>query len=265
MRGGVQRQSLAAASLLLMALLASLLVFGAGSASASTPHPPIFIQGDANFTAENGVVGGSGTVSDPYVISGWDIDASSSNGIEIHDTRAYLNIQDVVIHGGDEFGFTGVVLAFAQNVTVERCTLSTNFMPFFVDESMHIGISVNEISDSGGVSFIHDVTNLTFERNTLTRTTTNIVNARFVSVSGNQAVGDPNSPFSEDAFGLSGVHDGTIVGNSISLYTEAGMQIVDSSDLLVSDNAIAGVGWGFTLNIDTQIAFERNQLTGSEY
>lgn len=39
-----------------------------------TPRPPIVITDDTMFTPANGVVDGSGTAVDPYVISGWEID-----------------------------------------------------------------------------------------------------------------------------------------------------------------------------------------------
>lgn len=50
-----------------------------------TTHLPILITSDANFAdAGNpgtyGVTGGTGIASDPYIISGWDIDASSTHG-----------------------------------------------------------------------------------------------------------------------------------------------------------------------------------------
>jgi len=35
-----------------------------------TSHDPIYIEGNAGFTAANGVVAGSGTAGDPYIIEG---------------------------------------------------------------------------------------------------------------------------------------------------------------------------------------------------
>ena len=49
---------------------------------ALTVHDPILIVGNAEFTNASGVVWGSGTESDPYIIEGWDINASAANGIE---------------------------------------------------------------------------------------------------------------------------------------------------------------------------------------
>ena len=40
---------------------------------------PIYILSDDDFTAENGVVGGSGTPDDPYVIAGWTIEVSEED------------------------------------------------------------------------------------------------------------------------------------------------------------------------------------------
>ncbi|MDI6917068.1 MAG: hypothetical protein QMC80_04655, partial [Thermoplasmatales archaeon] len=39
-------------------------------------HNPIRIWSNSDFTSENGVSSGSGTEADPYIIEGWDIDAS---------------------------------------------------------------------------------------------------------------------------------------------------------------------------------------------
>ena len=42
---------------------------------------PILIEGDANFTAANGVTSGTGLPGDPYIIAGWNISAAVSNAI----------------------------------------------------------------------------------------------------------------------------------------------------------------------------------------
>ncbi len=52
----------------------------------------IFIESDHEFNATHGVRSGSGTRSDPYVISGWKVDT-----IHIKDTSAHYVIRDNVI------------------------------------------------------------------------------------------------------------------------------------------------------------------------
>lgn len=49
----------------------------------ANPHPPISITSDSQFTTANGVIKGTGTSNDPYIIAGWNttsINVSSSLG-----------------------------------------------------------------------------------------------------------------------------------------------------------------------------------------
>ena len=61
---------------------------------------PIVIASDYEFTAENGVLCGSGTASDPYIIDGGTIDAGYSEyGIRIERTSRHIIIRGVTISG----------------------------------------------------------------------------------------------------------------------------------------------------------------------
>lgn len=80
-------------------------LFSVGSARAMVTRNPILINGNAGFTPANGVTSGSGTESNPYVIEGWDINASSANGIEIRNTTAYFVIRNCYVHNGGIGGF----------------------------------------------------------------------------------------------------------------------------------------------------------------
>jgi len=87
-----------------------------------TPHTPIYINGNTNFTPENGVVSGSGTENDPYIIERWDINASSAHGTEIRNTNKYFLIRNCVIHDGknsynDGIYFYNVINGKIDNVT----------------------------------------------------------------------------------------------------------------------------------------------------
>ncbi|MEM3040044.1 MAG: hypothetical protein QXO54_04490, partial [Candidatus Methanomethylicaceae archaeon] len=74
---------------------------------------PITIVGNDQFTPENGVVSGSGTPSDPYIIENWTIDAQNGNGISIFHTDAYFIIRNCTI-------FNGVYGIYMLNVTNGR-------------------------------------------------------------------------------------------------------------------------------------------------
>lgn len=72
-----------------------------------TPHAPIVITSDAGFNATNGVTGGTGTASNPYVISGWFIFTTNTTAITITGTSAYFAIRDVYLNAST-YSATGV-------------------------------------------------------------------------------------------------------------------------------------------------------------
>ena len=76
------------------------------------PHDPIDIRGDGDFTPENGVTGGNGTIDDPYIIEGWEIITSSISAISVVKTTAYF--------------------------IVRNCYLETNFVPSWTLEFYEI-------------------------------------------------------------------------------------------------------------------------------
>ncbi|MEM4292604.1 MAG: right-handed parallel beta-helix repeat-containing protein [Thermoplasmata archaeon] len=92
----------------------------------ATSHTPIHINGNSEFTAANGVVSGSGTESDPYIIEGWEINANGgSYGIWIENTTAYFVIRNCNVYGATDWwnlpGGAGIAL---NNVT--HGTLDSN-------------------------------------------------------------------------------------------------------------------------------------------
>src|SRR3990172_7528819 len=72
-----------------------------------------------------GVVGGSGLPTDPFIIEGWEINASTSHGIWISQTTAYYVIRNVYVHSGGSDWY-GVLLNYAPNGRVENSTFVGN-------------------------------------------------------------------------------------------------------------------------------------------
>ncbi len=94
------------AALVLSAALPALAAHRPDAAAASlSPHDPIVILGNTGFNASNGVVGGIGTASNPYVIAGWIIDAPPSMGVQIRGTDAHAVVRDVAVTGAPTAGF----------------------------------------------------------------------------------------------------------------------------------------------------------------
>src|SRR3989337_1472913 len=95
-------------------------------APAYSPHAPIQIISNADFTVPNGVVRGPGTATDPYVIEGWEIAPTGSHGINIQNTDRFFVIRDVYVHGAP-LGYVGVWLGLLSNGRVEDFLFPDNW------------------------------------------------------------------------------------------------------------------------------------------
>jgi len=85
----------------------------------------IVITNDYEFTVENGVCSGSGTLDDPYVIENWAIDAGYDNyGIRIHGTSRAVVIRNVKISGAAK---SAVYLSYVRNARIEDCQFEGNW------------------------------------------------------------------------------------------------------------------------------------------
>jgi len=88
-------------SFALVALSLSAMLWATEQGSSYKPHGIIVIPSNSGFIPANGVTQGSGTPSDPYVIEGWDIDASGvdvGGGIWISNTTAHFIVRNNYIH-----------------------------------------------------------------------------------------------------------------------------------------------------------------------
>ena len=108
-------------------------------------HSPISIIGNGGFTNASGVVWGSGTESDPYIIEGWDINASTANGIDIRNTDAHFAIRNCRVHDGglNPDGFHGVRLEDCANGTLDGNNCSLDNYGIFIKSSRNITITDN--------------------------------------------------------------------------------------------------------------------------
>ncbi len=102
--------------------------------TAALPHAPILIVGDANLTAVHGVTGGSGTATDPYVISNWSIATPGAPypptypyaAVQLNDTTAYVVLRDLALVSSAPSGApnvtVGIRLSNTIHVTVANVT-----------------------------------------------------------------------------------------------------------------------------------------------
>ena len=198
-----------------------------GTPSIYQGHAPIVINGDSEFTMNNGVTGGSGTSSDPYVIDNWYINSCCLKaGIDIRNTDASFVIQKVYIHNlGAPFNtIPGVVFSNVTNgVLIDSMIegfqegISNSPSGVFITSSS-LYISGNSITASSGTAiFLRAPTN--------------------VELSANYVSGDPNNPSS----GLYVLYGNNVwVENNTFLNLDTAIFFGRSTSFLISGNQVQG-------------------------
>ena len=110
-----------------------------GLAALAAERGPIVIRSDADFTEENGVLSGTGTPEDPYIIAGWEIrvPAGALYGVWIENTTAAFILRGIKVFGAGATNGAAFYLAQVQGGSIEDC---------LVQES-HNGISIFASTD----------------------------------------------------------------------------------------------------------------------
>ncbi len=128
-----------------------------------TTHGVIRINSNADFTSTNGVVGGSGTQSDPYIISGWDIDAhGAGDALYIGNTTAYFVVKNSYLHNASSGGIT---LSNVKNGAVENNNCSNYGAGIYLQSSGNNTISNNNCSNNGDGIYLQSSGNNTISNN----------------------------------------------------------------------------------------------------
>lgn len=115
-------------------------------------HDPIYINGNAQFNytlyPANGVVSGNGTVSNPYLIAGWDIDASTDHGIVIWGASVHFVIRNCHIHDGwnGGIGNIGIYIANCANGVVIDNIAVNNSVGIDIQSSSNFIVNNNTCS-----------------------------------------------------------------------------------------------------------------------
>ena len=108
-------------------------------------HEPIYIYGDDEFTYSNGVMSGSGTAADPYVIEGWNISpANADYGVYIDHTTSHFVIRDCVIGGAR---IAGVYFNSVENGRIEKVQIFGSDMAIYFLNARDNRIAESVISE----------------------------------------------------------------------------------------------------------------------
>jgi parallel beta-helix repeat protein len=163
------------------------------NAEAYIPHAPISINSNAAFTAPNGVTGGSGTPGDPYIIEGWEIDATGTVGIRIMNTDVPFIIRDVYIHSDGANDSADMFLGWLQDGRVENVTLTDNKDALSLLITHNVTVMDSRISGENMGLHLDRADNTTLVNNTITPTSRygfRFTQSENVTMSGNTITSD---------------------------------------------------------------------------
>src|SRR5437867_10048566 len=186
------------------------------SASTHMRRAPIDIESNSQFTAANGVVGGSGTPSDPYIIAGWEItNVDTMAAIFIRDTDASFLIRDVDVHQPPGLGWAGIRFIEVTNARVEDST-GTGF--------------------SWGVS-LEFTSNITVTRSNVTHNGLGI--QLWFTNDTEPGVSVSNSIVSDDGVGVSIAYGGrNVIADNLLSNNSCAIQVGDSTNLTLRGNEV---------------------------
>ncbi len=144
---------------MVFALIVSLQVAGATAAedvikSKYSQHSVIRIDSDADFTQANGVVRGNGSASDPYVISGWSIDARGKGaGIYVGNVTSYFVIENCRVGNASQvslnyYSYGGAIIIHnATHAVIRNVTVENSYIGVYVHEAP--GTMIYNVTASG--------------------------------------------------------------------------------------------------------------------
>ena len=243
----VKRESLLPA-LTMLCLLVPTLSANLVLTNASTlqPHQPILINGDTGFVLSNGVVQGSGSFQDPYVISGWDINSSSANGIDVRNTNAAFVIRNVSIHSRTS-AYIGVRLDHTNHATLANSTIHGNSEGVQAIYSNNTIIDGNDVSSNSaaGINVAEVSVNATINRNLASGETNGIIFSDSYNVTVANNVADNDRWGITDGSCFYGCPPGVIKNNQLSL--DATAVYVGYAIALVENNTITNSMQGANL------------------
>jgi parallel beta-helix repeat protein len=127
--------------------LVLLVTGGAVIAGLGASRGPITILGNGDFTEENGVLSGRGTVEDPYVIAGWEIvvPAGAFYGVKIENVTATFVLRGLIINGAGEVDGAAIRIGFATGGVIESCTIASSVNGIEIASSTDIAVRNNAL------------------------------------------------------------------------------------------------------------------------
>ena len=216
-------------------------------------HEPIFIDGDENFTAENGVSGGNGTPENPYVIEGFFLKATDQTpAIHVRSNLAIWVIRNITIEGSENS--TAMIIFRANDTGVPCSILHVKIKNAGVGcriEGKRIEITHSRFEDVCQGIHIFDATNITISNNYFLRRSpsVNYSSAIYCESFGKYIYVTNNVVYSSQA----------LLAPGGFFYSRSGYHIV------ISGNRIDSCSSGIYLYLTASVFISNDTITNTKY
>jgi len=211
---------------------------------AGTPHAPIVIDGDANFSATAYVEGwsGDGSLANPYIIEGLDIDLGGTAGhcINISNTRVNFTIGNCHLTGASVNPGAGIYLGNVTYGRLQDNTLDYNYFNIYLTDSHSVLIKNNTCPNS------------VYSINLRDSSSYNIIADNYCSHNSNRGINLEN-----------GSNNNTAVNNTCNENTFGIVLYQVSSNSVVNNTFISNSEDGIQVNYGDFNTFRDNTCTNS--
>ena len=216
---------------------------------AGTPHAPIVIVSDANFSDTALVEGwpGDGSPGDPYRIEGLDIDLGGASGhcISISNTQVHFIIRDCNLTGATQFmvSGSGIFLNKVGNGTLINNICNNNWNGILLDKSSFNLVTNNtcRYNDNYGIGLRTSCLNNTIVNNDLS---SNNGYGIALDSSAYNLVANNNCSSGGNGIYMGYSNFNTVDENTFSGCSNYGMYIFESdSNTIVNNNCSGNTGW----------------------
>lgn len=201
---------------------------------------PIVIDGDAGFVPVNGVVSGTGSEADPYVISGWEVQLDSGSGITVSNTLSYFIISEVHVNGTSSASLPqyAVYLYNVSHGEVRNSLLNNTQYGVHVELSDNCSIHQNQIYSCN-------------------RKAVEMASCDHVNVVGNDVIA---------ANGVMGttVHDSVVSLNTFTR-TEVAVSLADAANITIQQNRMYTTSYAVSVSGARDIVISGNNATDGFY
>ncbi|MGC9060731.1 MAG: NosD domain-containing protein [Thermoplasmata archaeon] len=223
--------------------------------SIMSAHSPIYIDGNSNFTYANGVVGGTGTQTDPFVIQNWEIDCTDAHGIWITNTTLYFVIRNVVISAANTSSFYGIYLTNLTNGVIENVTVKNAASGVNLAVVKNCMLSSLYVTDCSIGVAMFDATN-TELRDSRIQNNTNYA----CMVAGSDSINLKTLQVRDTGLRLVGVNNSEISGSTIET-ENSGVTLEDCYGISVVNNAFTNTS--ILLIGETNSAYNTHTIDGN--